>query len=256
MVSQDLWAEPDVRRRWEQLVKLLAPLPGDSILDVGHGPGLSARYLASIVTPTGRVTALDPSPRSTKQLRVQVEEQGLRNLVVVRAQAESIPFGDASFDAVMCVNVLEAVPNKARALSEMHRVLKPGGRILLAHDDYESQSYVTTDRELGRRATLAYASATLPGYPTSDGQMGRRLWSLFLRTNFGERQLHVLPLVNTEYRQSLLGWTHAQFAAEFVARVSDLTQAEIDAWHADLAARSLRGEYLYCLNLYVCLGRK
>lgn len=255
VVSADFWPEPDVRRRWEQLVALLAPAPGESILDVGHGPGAPARYLAALVGHTGSVTAVDRSPRFGARLHADANAQGLGNLAVVRACADVLPFQDAVFDAVVCVNVLEAVPDKARAIREMRRVLRPGGRILLAHDDYESQVYTTADRELGRRATLAYAQATFATDPTSDGQMGRRLWSLFRTGNFRQPELHVLPLVNTAYRPGLLGWTHAQFTAELVAGVSDLTQAEIDAWRADLAERSACDEYLYCLNLYVCLGR-
>jgi hypothetical protein len=44
--------------------------------------------------------------------------------------------------------------------------------------------------------------------------------------------------------------------ADFVAAAGDLTQAEIDRWHRELAAASERGDYFYCVNLYVCLGRK
>ncbi|HVC32331.1 MAG TPA: hypothetical protein VNL16_02355, partial [Chloroflexota bacterium] len=139
---------------------------------------------------------------------------------------------------------------------EMNRVLKPGGRILVAHDDYESQAYAGADRELNRRAVLAYASATFQSYPTSDGQMGRHLWGLFARAGFVDAEVRVLPLINTEYREPLQGWVLSQFAAPFVAAVSDLTQAEIDCWHRELTAASERGTYFYCLNLYVCYGRK
>lgn len=256
MQSQDFWSDPDLRGQWEQLMALLAPRPGERILDVGHGPGAPARYLATLVAPDGRVVAVDRSRRFAQQLRATANEQGVRHLAIARAEAESLPFPDASFDAAICVNVLEAVRDKARALREIGRVLKPGGRVLVAHGDYESQVYATTDRELGRRATLAYASATFAGDPTSDGQMGRHLWGLFLQAGFSQPELLVLPLVNTEYRRPLLGWTLAQFAADFVASVSDLTQADLDRWHADLEERSRRGAYLFCLNLYVCLGRK
>jgi len=165
-------------------------------------------------------------------------------------------FSNASFDAVICVNVLEAVPNRERTLREIHRVLKPGGRALIAHDDYESQAYACTDRELGRCATLAYSCSTFDSYATSDGQMGRRLWPLFVAAGFAEPRLEVLPLVETEYREPLLGWQHTQFPASFTSRVSDLSDAELDAWRTDLKARSASGEYLYCLNLYVCFGWK
>ena len=189
-------------------------------------------------------------------LRATLQAQGIVAVELLQADAQHLPFADEAFDAVLCVNVLEAVPDRLRALGEMRRVMKPGGRALVAHDDYEAQVYAATDRELNRRATLAYASATFATDPTSDGQLGRHLWGLFRAAGFSEPRLHVLPLVNDEYREPLLGWVHAQFGADFVAKVSDLTDAELDAWRADLEGRSARGEYLYCVNLYACVGRK
>ena len=86
--------------------------------------------------------------------------------------------------------------------------------------------------------------------------MGRHLWGLFSRAGFADPEVRVLPLINTRYHEPLVGWTHAQFGADFVAAASDLTQAEIDRWHAELRAASERGDYFFCLNLYACFGRK
>jgi SAM-dependent methyltransferase len=250
-----LWPAPAVRRRWEQIIGLLAPQPGEQLLDLGCGAGQAARLLADMVGPGGRVAALDrPSP-AMRRLGEAASQEGTGSLDVVAGSAEAVPFADASFDAALCVNVLEAVSDRARALHEIRRVLKPGGRALVAHDDYESQAYTSTDRELGRRATLAYACSTFESYATSDGQMGRRLWPLFVAAGFAEPRLQVLPLVETDYAEPHLGWRHAQFTAGLIGQVSDLTDAELDAWRADLAEQGRRGQYVYCLNLYVCLGR-
>jgi SAM-dependent methyltransferase len=199
---------------------------------------------------------MDRSAVWVARLHETVDQTRIKNVNVVMGSAEALPFLDGAFDAVLCVNVLEAVPDRTGALAEMHRVLRPGGRALVAHDDYESQAYTSTNRELGRRVSLAYADSTFASYATSDGQMGRHLWPMFVATGFAEPRLQVLPLVETEYGEPHSGWQHAQFSADFVSKVCDLTDAELDAWRADLAARSSRGEYLYCLNLFACLGSK
>jgi arsenite methyltransferase len=254
--DRELWPTPTVRARWQHLMRLLDPRPGERILDVGCGSGRATRYLGDRVGPEGQVVGADRPSAAMRPLRETIRHDGRGNIAVVAATADSLPFPDASFDAVICVNVLEAVPDRQRALGEIRRVLEPGGRALVAHDDYESQVYACTDRELGRRATLAYACATFDSYATSDGQMGRHLSPLFVRAGFAEPRLEVMPLVETKYAEPLLGWQHAQFSASFIAKVGDLTDADLEAWRSDLEARSARGEYLYCLNLYVCLGRK
>lgn len=255
MTSQHDWPAPSVRRRWEQIFDLLAAAPGERLLDVGCGPGLASRYLAGKVQSAGRVTALDRSTIATQRLRDVATRDGLGNLDIVAASAETLPFPDASFDAVLCVNVLEAVADRIHALREIRRVLRPSGRALVAHDDYESQAYTSTDRELGRQVSLAYACSTFESYATSDGQMGRHLWPLFVAAGFEAPRLHVIPLVETEYGEPHLGWKHAQFTAELVSPVSNLTDDDLCAWRTDLASRSARGAYVYCLNLYACLGR-
>jgi arsenite methyltransferase len=174
---------------------------------------------------------------------------------VVAADAQALPFQDGAFDAALSVNVLEALPDRAGALAELRRVLRPGGRALVAHDDWESQAYTGEDRELGRRAVRAYAAATVGTSAASDGQMGRRLWGLFRGAGFRGAELRVLPLVNTAYRAPLFGWERAQFGADLVAGVSDLTAADLDRWRSGLAACSAQGGYVFVANLYVCLGR-
>ena len=71
-----------------------------------------------------------------------------------------------------------------------------------------------------RRAVRAYAEPKFERDAASDGQMGRLLWPLFQTAGFNEAKLRVLPLINTAYREPLLGWTHAQFSAQLVSKVS------------------------------------
>lgn len=256
MNPAELWPSPDRRERWLKLMELLDPRPGDCVLDVGCGQGQALRWIAEKIGPTGRAVGVEYGSEKTERLAHLADEAHPHVLDPIIADGRRLPFVDEAFTAVFCVNVLEALPDRLAALQEMRRVLRPGGRLLVAHDDYESQVYTCADRELGRRAVRAYADATFKSYATSDGQLGRHLFGLVQTVGFVEVALQALPLVNTEYREPLHGWVHAQFSADLVAGVSDLTQDDIDRWHADLAERSARGEYVYCVNLYVCLGYK
>jgi SAM-dependent methyltransferase len=237
------------------LLRLLDPRPGESLLDVGAGRGQAVRFLAAQVGTGGRVAAVDHDAQAMAHLAATCAAIGPAQVDVHRAEATSLPFEAGSFDAALCVNVLEAVEDRARVLAEMRRVLRPGGRVLVAHDDYDSQAYVCEDRVLGRRVVHAFADARLSRYAASDGQMGRRLWGLFRAAGFHDTELRVLPLVETEYAEPHQGWVLSQFGHGLVA-ASGLTPEELDRWRRDLAERSARGEFLYCANLYVCTARK
>lgn len=257
MNADELWpGDPARRAQWEQLLDWLDPRPGERVLDVGCGDGAAVRFLAEKVGPKGRAVGLERLSGRLNQARERSTEIKDLAPTFVGGDARVLPFPAASFDAVLCVNVLEAIPDQLGALAELRRVLRPGGRILLAHGDYESMVYAGADRDLTRRAVLAYANSKFKSYPTSDGQMGRHLWARFSKAGFADAEIRVLPLVNTVYREPFLGWVLAQFDTAFIAAVSNLNQAEIDRWHAELAAASDRDEYFFCLNLYVCMGSK
>ena len=253
---EDLWRTEDYRERWRRLLAWLAPRPGERVLDVGFGAGETLRYLAPRLGPSGRAVGIGPSLLRAATLRQPTDGDPVPPLPL-GAVAQALPFRDGTFDAALCVNVLEAVPAPERplALSELRRVLRPGGRVLLAHDDWESHAYAGADRELTRRCVRAYADVRFKSYAASDGQMGRHLWGLLRAAGFRETSLRALPLVNTEYKEPLFGWIHSRVPVDLVPPETAVTQPDVDRWHAQLAAASDRGDYVFCGTLYVCLGR-
>jgi ubiquinone/menaquinone biosynthesis C-methylase UbiE len=108
----------DVRER------VCAGLAGD-VLEIGYGSGLNQRHLPSTVTG---VWAVEPSATA---IRLGADRRAASAIPVVIAgdDAQSLPFPDDRFDAALCTWVLCGVPDPGRALAEVARVLKPGGRL-------------------------------------------------------------------------------------------------------------------------------
>jgi ubiquinone/menaquinone biosynthesis C-methylase UbiE len=94
-------------------------IPGEAVLDAGCGTGLNLRHL-----PAGSV-GLDINPRNLEAVKARVPD-----CRPVLGDLEAMPFGDATFGTVLCSEVLEHVPDPSRALSEIHRVLRPGGVLI------------------------------------------------------------------------------------------------------------------------------
>lgn len=99
-----------------------------SILDVGSGAGQIAGHLLKYADPKAKVTCTDLSQPMLRRARTRLKSDTPE---FVAADLARLPFADGSFDCVTCGYVLEHLPNPEPGLSEMARVLKPGGRLLL-----------------------------------------------------------------------------------------------------------------------------
>ncbi len=118
---------------------------GDTVLDLGSGSGTDVLIASRLVGPRGRVFALDMTAAMREKLAGTVAAAGLDNVTVLAGQAEQIPLPDASVDVVTSNGVLNLVPDKRRAVAEMFRILRPGGRVQMA--DIVITSPVTPDCE-------------------------------------------------------------------------------------------------------------
>jgi len=111
----------------------LEPLnPGDAVLDIGCGAGVDSLVAASLVGAGGRVVGLDVTPAMVERARSHLARLGLANLTFQVGEAEALPFPEATFDAIISNGVFNLSLDKEKALHETHRVLKPGGRLMLA----------------------------------------------------------------------------------------------------------------------------
>jgi SAM-dependent methyltransferase len=118
-------AGPDMNEERRLALRALELEGSERVLDVGCGPGNLTRAFAPAAA-AGTVVGLDASPT---MLARAVAETGAHNVAYVRADASALPFRDGSFDAVSCWAALYLIEDPQRALTELVRVLAPGGRL-------------------------------------------------------------------------------------------------------------------------------
>jgi arsenite methyltransferase len=106
--------------------------PGEDVLDMGCGAGTDTLVAAQMVAPGGRVTGIDMTPEMLSRARAAAAEMGATNVDFVEGDVEQLPFADKIVDVVISNGVIDLIPDKDAAFSEIFRVLRPGGRLQIA----------------------------------------------------------------------------------------------------------------------------
>jgi arsenite methyltransferase len=105
---------------------------GEDVLDVGCGAGTDTLVAARMVAPGGDVTGIDMTPEMLSRARAAAAEMGATNVDFVEGDVEQLPFAAASFDVAISNGVIDLIPDKEAAFSEIFRVLRRGGRLQIA----------------------------------------------------------------------------------------------------------------------------
>lgn len=123
---------PDDERQWlaEPLLAELAPHTDPLVLDVATGTGRLARALCPVPSFQGQIIAVDLSRRMLNEAARLLDDD---RVTLIWCPAERLPFADASFDVVTCLEALEFTEDPAATLRELTRVLRPGGGLLITN---------------------------------------------------------------------------------------------------------------------------
>lgn len=104
--------------------------PGERVLDLGCGAGLDSILMARMVAPQGHVYGIDLAPGMIATAHAAVAEAAVENVSLIQAEAENLPLPSESIDVGVVNGLFNLVHHKGAAASELHRVLRPDGRVV------------------------------------------------------------------------------------------------------------------------------
>jgi SAM-dependent methyltransferase len=229
-----------VRRR--RLVRAaLAVAPGERILDVGCGPGFYCAELLEEVGADGSVVGLDSSASMLALAARRCEGHG--NVEFREADATSLPVEDASFDAALCVQVLEYVQDLPAGLAELYRAVRPGGRLVVWDVDWTTVSWHSADRARMTRVLKAWdehlAHPSLP----------RTLAPAMRSVGFERVEVQAHSFAAASLDPDSYGVALVPMIRSFVPDRNGVSKDEAKAWAAEQRELGNRGEFYFaCLQ--------
>ena len=245
----DAVSSQDATRAYKQQTFALLDLrPGDCVLDVGCGAGDDVRALAQLVAPGGRAVGVDTSLTMVEEARRRSDGLGLPVEFRV-GDAHCLDFLEGAFDGARTDRVLQHLDEPERALAELIRVTKRGGRIAVMEPDWGSLVVDAPDRET-TRAVLAEIAARIP-----NPWMGRQLFGLFRRTGLTEVTVVAGAFVVTDYAKA----DHIFHLGEGIERATKsgaVTEKAARAWTHGLEEAAAAGEFCCAMTGFIAAGRR
>ena len=105
---------------------------GEAVLDIGCGCGVDAIFAAMMSGASGRIVGIDVIPEMLERAKENLALTQLQNVAFEKSAADNLPFATRDFDVIISNGSFNLVPDKSKALSEVYRVLKPQGRLMIA----------------------------------------------------------------------------------------------------------------------------
>jgi ubiquinone/menaquinone biosynthesis C-methylase UbiE len=139
-----------------RLIEILEPRPRERVLEIGPGTGYYTFDLTERL-PGGQVDLFDIQQEMLDHVMREADRRGVTNVEPALGDAQALPYADNSFDAVVLITVLGEIPDQDRALGEIARVLRPGGRLIVGEMFFDPHVVPSGQlRERGARAGLSF----------------------------------------------------------------------------------------------------
>ncbi|TMJ56235.1 MAG: methyltransferase domain-containing protein [Alphaproteobacteria bacterium] len=236
---------PTYRAMFRTLIDLIAPQPGEAILDIGCGAGSLDRLLAQRTAGANPITAIDMNPFWLREGEALAAEEGLAGAIsFLPGNAETVPFPDGSFDAVFSVTVLEEC-DAERAIGEMIRVTRPGGRIGIVVRALDLPQWWNLDLPEAIRRKITPPPQSVASNGVADASLYRRM------RRAGLEDLTCFPTLVTLDRPDGPIWRYREDHV-----LSLLGPEELAIWHDARAKAEADGVLIAAHPLHCAVGRK
>ncbi len=245
---EDAYKGADFSRRRRASFDALRPKPDERIADIGCGNGMLTRELARTLGDSGHVIGIDPSEDMREAARKRCAE--CTNVDILEGTANALPIDTGSLDKAVSLQVFEYLDDLPGAAAEVHRALKPGGRIVVGDMHWDTITWFSDDPARMRKVLdgwdLHLAERCVPALlpPTlRDG-------------GFDVEAVTALPFSATELHPDGLANMMLHLIEPFLVQRGLFSEEEAGDWVREQRALAAEGRFFFAITHFVITARK
>ncbi|UWQ50892.1 methyltransferase domain-containing protein [Leisingera caerulea] len=247
-VLEDAYRGADISRRRRASFDALALQPGDRILDLGCGNGLLTEELARAVGPAGHVAGLDASPDMLAAARQRL--QGRDNTTLTQSDAASLPFEPESFDKAVSVQVFEYITSRRPVLRALHKVLKPGSRLVIGDIHFDTFAWHSDNRARMQRFLEIWDNHL------AERAVPARLPEELQDCGFAPEAMQPVTICDTSLRPDGMAAMMIRLIRAYAVQTEATDEDDAAAWAQEQEELAAEGRFFFSLTHFVCTARR
>ena len=224
-----------------------------AVLDIGCGRGDDLIEIADRIGENAKLYGFDTISKSIDSAKAKADGDPRFHFELFDVE-DGMNFEDDFFDVVYSCNVLECIKDKNKLLGEIARVLKPGGQVVFAHYDWDTQVFNVDNKDLYRKILHTFNDWKQPWMAECDPWMGRKLYGIFETSGLFTGDVSVYVLIESEYREGCKGYYAVNDEFRALVEKGLIEESEYNTFHSDILQMAETGQYFYSINMYVYHG--
>lgn len=229
----------------------LSPNAAYSLLDFGCGTGDFLGLISKDIGSDSLLLGIDSAEPSIKKASEKYPSINF----LCKKFGDKLDLPDSSFDIIVTIDVIECISNRKALINEFHRILKPGGKVLAAHWDWDSMLYNAGNKVIIRKAISAFSEWKQPWMENCDSQMGRKLWGLFEASGKFRGKPDSFNLIETAYEPGKYGFDRMQDISKLIDK-GGISKVEYATLHRELVEQNNTGTFFYCVTSFLYCGER
>lgn len=243
-----VYRSPQVVFQREQTLQRMAVQQGEHVLDAGCGTGFLLLDIAQAVGAKGAATGCDFSNDMLAIAREYTADYP--HVSLNQASVTDLPYQRECFDQVVSTQTLLYVEQVEQALTEMWRVLKPGGQITIVETDWRGLVLNSDDHAITQQMTAGWdAAVASPNLPP-------RLKPLLTGAGFSSVNVHAIPIIEHDYVAGGYCADMLQWMADYAVKQGRCSQDQADGWLSQFPRLAEKNGFFFCINRFLFTAKK